>query len=231
MWYKRTIPLILVFVLGLLAFAQNYIPHPFSDKFLETVTDWSRIIGGFGLFIGMYSLLSLHVHRIRRGQPGWAYSAFVFIGAAGMIILGLWNDGVGPLRAAPDTQDTWFAWGYENVQVPCSAALFSILAFYMASAAFRTFRARNVGAALLLVSALIVMFGRVTVSETVGVWVNAASFNLIPATVFGDITDAIMKYPNMAAKRGVILGVALGAIAQSLRIIFGIERSYLGGGD
>ena len=224
MWYKRTIPLILVFVLGILAFAQNFVPHPLSEKFLKTVTDWSRIIGGFGLFLGAYSLLHMHVSRIRRQQPGWAYSGFVFIGAMGMIILGLWNDGVGPVRAAPDPQGTWFNWGYESIQVSCSSAMFSILAFFMASAAFRTFRARNLGAALLLVAALIVMFGRVTVSETVGGWLGRPK-------VFGEIVDAIMDYPNMAAKRGVLLGIALGAVAQSLRIIFGIERSYLGGGD
>ena len=224
MWYKRTIPLMLVFVLGICAFVQNYVPHPFSDKFLETITDWFRIIGGFALFIGAYSLLHMHVSRIRRRQAGWAYSAFVFLGASAMIVLGLWNDGIGPLREAPDPQSTWFSWGYDSVQVPCGATLFSILAFYMASAAFRTFRARNASAALLLVAALVVMFGRVTVSETVGGWFGQP-------TIFADITDAIMKYPNMAAKRGVLLGVSLGAIAQSLRVIFGIERSYLGGGD
>ncbi len=117
-----------------------------------------------------------------------------------------------------------FSWFYENVQVPCGATIFSILAFFMASAAFRTFRAKNLAAAMLLAAAIIVMFGRVPISETVGAWFGHSQ-------AFAKAADVVMEYPNMAAKRGIMLGISLGVIAQSLRILLGIERSYLGGGD
>ena len=45
------------------------------------------------------------------------------------------------------------------------------------------------------------------------------------------LADRIMDTPNLAAKRGILLGVSLGVIATSLRVIFGIERRYLGRGD
>lgn len=141
MWYKRTIPLIIVFTIGVLAFAHYYVPHPLSGLFREKMTTWFRWIGGFALFLGAYSLLHMHVSRIRRRQPGWAYSAFVFLGAAGMIIVGLYNTGRGPFAEAPRGGQTWFDWGYDYIQVPCGATIFSILAFFIASAAFRTFRA------------------------------------------------------------------------------------------
>ncbi len=217
MWYKRTVPLLLVFLAGLVGFAQEYSAHPASSRLLEIVTTWFRIIGGFALFIGLWSLLHMHATRIRQRPPGWAYSLFVFLGAGLMIGTGLYNSGEGPLATAPAEQ-SWFHWMYTYIQVPCGATIFSILAFFMASAAYRTFRARTFEAVLLLVSAAIVMFGRVPISELLSPY-------------FSRVSDFLMAYPNLAAKRGILLGISLGAIAQSLRILFGIERSYMGAGD
>ncbi|MFB3893543.1 MAG: hypothetical protein ACE15C_16140 [Phycisphaerae bacterium] len=221
---KATLPLIMVFAIGVLAFAQVLVPAPLSGKFLEEMTMWFRVIGGFALFIGAYSLLHMHVTRIRRQVAGWGYSVFVFIGAAGMIFLGLWNNGLGPL-ADTEGQNTWFDWAYTYVQIPCSATIFSILAFFMASAAFRTFRARNLAAALLLIAAVFVMFGQVPISD----YVSQKLFGI--PKVFSSVSSTIMNYPNLAAKRGIMLGIALGGLSQSLRILLGIERSYLGAGD
>ena len=225
MFYKRTIPLLIVFGIGLLAFMQEYIPHPLAGKFRDWMTTWFRIIGGFAMFIGAYSLFHMHVSRIRRKMPGWGYSVFVFLGAAGMITVGLVNEGLGPLAPEPKDRMTALGWGYTYLDVPCGATIFSILAFFMFSAAVRTFLARNVAAALLLTAAVVVIFGRVPPSEAVDQWLFGRS------NVFARATDILMEYPNLAAKRGILLGISLGVISQSLRILFGIERSYLGGGD
>jgi len=37
-----------------------------------------------------------------------------------------------------------------------------------------------------------------------------------------------MDYPNMAGQRGIIIGAAIGALSLGLRILVGLERSYLG---
>ena len=72
-------------------------------------------------------------------------------------------------------------------------------------------------AALLLIAAVIVMMGRVPLGEM-----------LLP--VSGDITQWILNVLNAAVRRAILIGISLGAIALSLKIIFGIERAYLGGG-
>ena len=229
MFYKRSLPLIICFVVGVLAFCQEFVAHPWASVFVEEMTTWFRIMGGFAVFIGAYSLLHMHVTRIRQRQQGWGYSAFVFLGAAATIVAGVVEEilkGVGTFEEGKSFSS--FDWLYDYIQVPCGATIFSILAFFMASAAFRTFRARNTGAFLLLAAAIIVMFGNVPISEEFGRWLfpNSPGWQMI----FPRANGILMEYPNLAAKRGILIGISLGGISQSLRILLGIERSYLGGG-
>jgi hypothetical protein len=35
---------------------------------------------------------------------------------------------------------------------------------------------------------------------------------------------------NASVRRAILIGVSLGTVALSIKIIFGLERSYLGGG-
>ena len=215
-FFKRTIPMIIAFVMGILMTFQYYVPHESSQDLLKVVTRWGMIISGFAMFIGAYSLFHMHWNRIRQKVAGWGYSIFVFFGAGITIIFGLinggeffWND---------KQTGTIFDWIFNNVQVPAGATIFSILAFFMASAAYRTFRARNKEATILLIAAIIVMLGRVPIGTMISQYIPVAA-------------DWIMSVPNLAAKRAILIGVSIGVIATSLKIIFGIERAYLGGGD
>jgi len=111
---------------------------------------------------------------------------------------------------------TTYKWVFDFVFVPLTATMFALLAFYIASAAFRAFRARNIEATVLLVAAVIVMIGRVPIGEALS--------DKLPV-----IVNWLMEVPNTAARRAIFIGAALGAIATGLRIILGIERSHLGG--
>jgi hypothetical protein len=113
-------------------------------------------------------------------------------------------------------QGTLFNDFYIYAYTPMSGTMFSLLAFFIASAAFRSFRVRTVEAALLAAAAIIVMLGRVPV--------GAEIWDKIPA-----ISDWINNVPQMAAKRAILIGAALGAISTGLKVILGLERNYLGG--
>ena len=101
------------------------------------------------------------------------------------------------------------------------STMFAMLAFYIASAAFRAFRARNAEATLLLVTAVLVMLWRIPYGE--------AFFSAINHNLPQWINTYIMGGVNVAVQRGIIIGSAMGAATISLRIMLGIERTYMGG--
>ena len=124
---------------------------------------------------------------------------------------------------ALETYEPDGAWGegpgYWGVSVGGVAiAIEALLAFYIASSAFRAFRARNFEATLLLVAATLVMLGRVPIGEAT--WEG-----------FTQVQQWIMEFPNTAAKRAIWIGVGLGMASTALKLILGVERAYLGKGD
>ena len=216
LFFNRTLPLIVAFVFGMIGIATYYIPHSASQSLEREMALWVRIVFAFSYLLGLYSLLNLHWQRIRQHVAGWGYSLIAIASFSVMMIFVVYNDGQGPFAAQAAAGG--YKWLFDYIHVPCASTMFSILAFFIASAAYRTFRARSPEAALLLVAAVIVMLGRVPIGREI-------------SEFFPWATDWLLNVPNLAAKRGILLGVSLGAIATSLRIIFGIERSYLGGGD
>ena len=215
---RRQVPLILCFVFGIVMIFTQFIPHSISQSLHQEVRQWYLIIFPFALVFSSIALIRTHIMRIRRRTEHWRYSFLIFIGILMMVVIGV---PFGP-------QHHVFEWLFNNVQVPMDATMFSLLAFFIASAAYRAFRARTLEASLLLVTALIVMLGNVPVGDLV--WNTA--FSWLPwENGSSSMKQWILDNPNLSARRGIILGISLGVISQSIRIILGIERSYLGGGD
>jgi|UniRef100_A0A7V3UZX0 hypothetical protein len=206
---RRSLPLALCLVMGIIMMIQFFVPHPVSVAFYDLTTKWIRIVSAFALVLGVGSLVLYHTDRLRRKRAGWEYSIVTLAGLVVTAIIGL---GWGVKPGSP-LQEVLF----KNMLVPLNASMFAILAFYMASAAYRAFRARTKEAALLLIAAFVVMLGMVPVGEAI--WHKLPEF-----------AEWILSVPNMAAKRAILFGVALGAIATSLKVILGIERGWLGGG-
>ena len=204
---KRQVPLIITFIVGVVMVIQYFIPRqPFAGLF-DTFNRWFLVIAVFALLLGLLNLLRLHVNKVKKIDKGWGYSVVLLSGLVATIFTGAkWGIGTG----------TPFNYIFVNIQQPMGATMFALLAFFIASASFRAFRARNIDATLLLVAAIIVMLGRVPIGNIL--------WNKLPL-----IADWIMTYPNMAGQRAIMIGIALGTVSYSLRVILGIERTYLGG--
>jgi len=202
----RNGPLLVTFVVGAGLIALFFIPHHAAQSVNSEVLEWATIVYAFALILGSISLWKNHAKKIRMKAGGWLFSCVTLATLVLVTGLGVWK-GVGegtPVGAI-----------YNSVNSPLASTMFALLAFFIASAAFRAFRARNVEATLLLLTAIVMMIGRVSIGE----WLWQG---------FPALTEWLLDVPNLAAKRAVAIGVGLGAISTALKIILGIERSYLG---
>ncbi len=197
--------MILVFVMGVIGASLYFIPHPSAQSLENTLSQWSIAIGSFAIFLAITSLIRRYINNLKRGKEV-VYNLVALISLFGMALLGLIG-GTGP--------NSVFQKIFINVQVPLDATMFSLLGFYVTSAAYRAFRARNVEATLLLITAILVILGISTIGDS--------------QTWLRNLQEWIMNVPNLAQKRGITIGVGLGMIATSVKIILGIERNWMGG--
>ncbi|MGD9380449.1 MAG: hypothetical protein PVI51_07765 [candidate division WOR-3 bacterium] len=218
---KKRIPLILIFIAGLLGVISFVIPHPSYQVYDEWIrNDLLRVLSAFAVVLALGSLLRVHSDKIRRKRRNWQYSWLLLIAFAVSAIIGLFGgvaaDGILPTTIGSFSYDIQTL--YENIVIPLASSMFALLAFFMASAAYRAFRVRSMEATLLLTAAFIVMIGVLPLGYSIS--------KHLPAFV-----QWILNVPNVAGQRGIVLGIALGVVATSLKIILGIERAWLGGGE
>jgi hypothetical protein len=215
---KRELPLLVTAVIGLFMLLSFFVPHHVVSVPADFLQQCAVIVVAFGYVLGGANALSVNLSAIARRQPDWPYKIVLVATLLFTVLIGLkegrkWQDA-----------DTISMFLYNQIYSSMQATMFALLAFFIASAAFRAFRVRTVEAGLLAAAALIVMLGRVPIGDQLTAW--------LPESVrLGAVQDWIMNVPQNAAKRAILMGAALGVMATGLRVILGIERSYLGGGD
>jgi len=203
---NKRLPIVICFVFGAFGLVQYFSPHPAVVQAYSTLLDWTQVIFAFTLIVGVLSIFQIHLKKVSRKERFWGYSIVTLVSLVVMAVAGF---------AGGTDHGSAFVWIFDNMQVPMQSTVFALLAFFVASAAYRGFRLRNVQAGILLVAALIIMLGRIPVGGLLT--------DYIPQTA-----DWILSVPSMSAKRAVLIGIGLGSITTALRVILGVERSYLG---
>jgi succinate dehydrogenase hydrophobic anchor subunit len=213
---KREIPLLLTGIVGFTFLVQFFVPHSPMQQLSETFSEWYSIISAFAIWLGGLNLMKISLEKIYKKDSEWFFAIVTILSFLLILVVGL-SGGRQYLE-----QGSGFDWLYRNIYTPLSATMFALLAFFVASASYRAFRARNVQATVLLLAAFIVMAGRTPFGD----WMT---FFLPEGWRISNLSNVVMNYLNVAGQRAIMIGIALGVVSTSLRIILGIERSHLGG--
>lgn len=232
---KRWIPRVITTAVGLLLIVTALVARPeaeatsgplaWFDAIDRHFSVWFNILAVFAFILGGASLLKSHLVKVWRRRPDWGYSMVTLVSFLAVLAIGLAKLGGPPgLTGSVTDPSAWLTSVFDGLYEPLSATLFSLLAFFVASAAYRAFRLRSVESGILLGAAFIVLLGR----TPLGTWLS----NLLPSGLaflrVDQLSVWILAVPNVAGQRAVLIGIAVGVVALTLRLLLGRDQRHGG---
>lgn len=201
------------------------------------VSNFSNVLTAFLLGLGIYSLLRIHGQRVFKGHKDAFFSGVLLVSIFVMAGVGYWDWRVGldPANAGATVEAGWGAARFKDLLFDgllqeMDAGMFSLIAFYVLSAAYRAFRIRSVEATLMLATAFIIMLGLMGALEFA--W-NGAIDSMKGSTAPGfadnfkltEIVKWISDTLQTPSLRGIDFGIGIGALAMGLRLWLSLEKT------
>jgi len=192
----------------------EYFFWPTAQPWAETIRTWAIIVFNISLGLGAIRLLMQQSVKVQKRRENWQYSVMLLSLFVVMLLTGF----AGYFATGLQTSNGIYNWLFINIYTPLGATLYPITGFYIFSAAYRAFRARNVDASLMLIAGCFVMLKNAPVGEAI--WIGFATI--------GNWFQFTGQIPGM--RTFSIVG-ALGLMAYGFRALLGKERGFYAGGE
>jgi len=199
---RKFLPITAAVLCGLVMLVDFFMHDPRIDAAGATLAEGAMILAAMALILGIINLLAVHARRVAVGEPGRFMSLVLILALVITIGLGVGLSGSNAL-----------SWIFTYLYYPIQATLAALLAFFAISAAYRALKLGSIAALILLVVSLFLLFAQLPLSASVSPYLPT-------------IRDWLLTIPTTAGVRGLILGVALGTIATSLRILLAVDHPY-----
>ena len=174
----------------------------------ELFLKWGVILAAAAIFLGLFNLFTVHWNKVNDQSEGWPYSAILIFFFLVMLVLGI--------IFGPDFEVLILFFNY--VQLPIEAALMALLAITLVVAGFRIVsQRRDVLSAIFVGTALLILLGN-------SPWLLGGDSGI--TRFISSFRAWVSQVWAVGGARGILLGVALGATATGLRVLFGADRPY-----
>lgn len=209
---KRSLPLAVTIATGLLTLLALLFQLP---PLYDLLLGWASFLAAVALVLGVLNLFSVHLTRtFRPSDSSRLYSAVLVLSMVLVFALAL-TDARQITRSGVVTVFTW-------VQAPLEASFAALLALVLLFSGFQLLkRQRTLGALLFLTTAVFTLLYHLLASNLIRQPLPPLLHTLL--LQLGDWLENIVVTAGM---RGLLIGVALGTITLSLRILAGWERPY-----
>jgi hypothetical protein len=229
---------------------QNRQPNDLPVGAVETVSFWlrdaqpvvgrfSNILTAFLLGLGLYSVLRIHLGRFVKQQKDWSFSLLLLVSMVVMMVFGYgdwYQRTFGENSAMLQDRANWgfFQFGrdllFDGLLQEMEAAMFSLIAFFILSAAYRAFRIRSIEATILLATALIVMLSlmgavQFLIDDTlIGSLTGKDRGHFLSDFTLNEIRVWLGTNLQTPGLRAIDFGIGIGALAMGLRLWLSLER-------
>ena len=202
---QKETSLILIGLSFLVVTLSYFFDLPLLADFSQELVLMVSVLNAMSILLAIYSQTRRSLILTQQRNHGWAYQAYLLVTIYLMA-------GLGFLFGQQSDQFMWFQLAILN---PTGSVIYSSLAFYMASAGARAFRARSPQATLLLIAGCFVLLGQAPIS---------AVYFPVLGTFRGYLTGSF----SLAASRIFAISVTVGAIVLGVRILTGNESEAIG---
>ncbi len=191
---------------GALVLAGYFVPAlaPVQSLLIQ----WAGILLSIAALLGVFNLITVHGEKIRGREQGSGYSTLLLVSLIVTFFLGL---ALGP--AHPVMQAA-----VNGIILPVEASLMAILSVTLTYAAIRLLRRRvDLMSVVFLAFVLVILAGSLSLPL----------IGEIP--LLGDtLRPWIVQALALGGARGILIGVALGALTTGLRVLLVMDRPYGG---
>ncbi len=174
--------------------------------------EWVLLLAGVALLLGVVNVVWLHIRRIALGQRDWALSLVLIAVLCAVAGAGLLNP--------TGVRSPLITWVFDAVIAPGQSALFAMLVFFMAAAAFQYLRIGRRGGVWMLIGFLVIVLAQTPLGIAQPGDAGAAEFVTISTTIVAG-AGWFLDAPVMAALRGVLIGGVLALLVVGLRLLIG----------
>jgi hypothetical protein len=177
------------------------------DGFRFILLEWSVLLAGVAVLVGIGNMFSVHLQKIRERKRGYIYSLVLLVFMLITLLVGVTPD-LAPFQTVL----------LNGIMVPVEISLMAVLAITLIYASVRMLRWRaDLKTFLFLATALLILLGT-------GPWPLVGQLPFV-----GDVLrPLISQVLASGGARGILIGVALGTLTTGLRILFGVDRPYGG---